>query len=221
MIDKRNNERQNNPFLRKNLIKFNDDLDYNLKYRNKNLNTILESDEYFILYKRTGIANGRDMFEVTKHIHPNILEQAYQATLAIPGIHTAGVDIIINSLDADKGTVIEVNKRPAFQLNYYPEYGTSQRPLRYIFHTHFLEKKLLNGNLNFDDLKTAEKEMLLTKFRFLYEKNEVLENIIMYDNNLKQVEFQNKPIFSPVRYKYLYNKNKILEEYIEERLSTL
>ena len=219
LINKRNSERQKNPFLRKNLIKFNNDLNYNLDYRDKSLNTVLDNDEYFILYKRTGIANGRDMFEVTNLINPNILEQAYQATLAIPGIHTSGVDIIIDSLDADQGTVIEVNKRPAFQLSYYPEYGTTQRPLRYIFHTHLLEKKLLNGNLNAEELNTEEKEMLETKFNFLSDKNKVLENIMIFENNFKQESTQNELEFSLSRYKYLYNKNKFLEEYIENEFS--
>src|SRR5699024_1073370 len=122
----KNKMREKNIYHHNNPLKIDGDLKIDLKQKDKSLESILQKDEYLILYPRTNISTGRENYEITKHVNPSILEQAREAVIAIPGVHTAGVDIIVGSLDASEGTVIEVNQNPAFQVNYFPMYGKKQ-----------------------------------------------------------------------------------------------
>ena len=158
-----------------------------LKLKGRSLNSVLPENEYLILYPRTNISIGRENYEVTNYVKPTILEQALEAVIAIPGIHTAGVDIIVDSLDAYEGTVIEVNQNPAFQVNYFTMYGAKQNPLKNIFSSLLLENEILNNHINPETLTQGKLEMILEKFKFLYRKNKTLEKEIeiLLMNDLK------------------------------------
>src|SRR5699024_9468972 len=150
--------------------------------------------------------------------NPNILKQAYEATLAITGIHTAGVDIIIEDLNSHEGTVIEVNKTPAFQLNYYPEYGESQRPLLYIFESLILEHKILNDTLSLDELSEADYNIILTKYNLLLEKNRILESNLL-NLSEKSGNIKKRSKFTSIEYKYLFEHGKMLEKFIAQKIN--
>src|SRR5699024_7542884 len=93
LINEKNERRKKNLYHYKNPLKIDDNMVKDLKLSDKNLDTVLNKNEYLILYPRTNISTGRENYEITKHVHPNILEQALNAVIAIPGVHTAGVDI--------------------------------------------------------------------------------------------------------------------------------
>lgn len=170
LVEEKNEKRKKHAYLKRNLFKIDESLEDNLAFKNKNLNSVLPLDDFLILYTQSNIATGREVFEVTEIIHPNILQQALDATLAIPGIHTSGVDILIEDLKAEEGMVIEVNKSPAFQLSYYPQYGEKSAPLNYIFKSLNLENKVLNNNLKQEDLSNEEFDILLTRYKYMYSK---------------------------------------------------
>ena len=116
LIENKNEQRKKNNFHNKNPFKFNDALNTGLSERNLNLNSVLNKDEYLILYPTVGIGTGRDNIEISDFIHPNIFKLAEKAVTAIPNIQTAGVDIIIENLDSEEGTILEVNQNPAFLI---------------------------------------------------------------------------------------------------------
>lgn len=178
LINQKNINRKRNIYHYKNPLKINKDLENDLKLKGRNLESVPSKNEYLILYPRTNISIGRENYEITDYVKPTILEQAMEAVIAIPGIHTAGVDIIVDSLDADEGTVIEVNQNPAFQVNYFPMYGSKQDPLKKIFSSLLLENEILNNRINVETLTQDKLEIILEKFKFLYSKNKALEKEI-------------------------------------------
>lgn len=170
LIKIKNIERKKHAYLAKSRIKINQTLEKILEHKGKTLKDILAKDEFCILYPQSNMAHGGENYEVTDLIHENVKKQALDSVTAIPGLHTSGVDIIIENFDSTEGTIIEVNKAPAFQLNYYPLIGTPQRPLKYTFKSMILESRVLRGRLSMIDLDEEEFEMLNERFRFLYNK---------------------------------------------------
>lgn len=176
LIVEKNEKRKKHNYLNRNLLKVNDNLLNNLTNKGLKLNSILPPGEYCVLYSQSNIATGREVFEVSKYLDPHIFEQVLEAVAAVPGVHTAGVDIFIKNLDAKEGTIIEVNLNPAFQLHYYPMTGQPSRPLYDVFKYNKLERKILNDDLKFDNLTREEFELTMERFKFLYNKQKKLSN---------------------------------------------
>lgn len=176
LIDLKNKERDKHNYLKLNKLIINDNLLNSLRNNNLTLETILPKDEYYILYTHSSINIGREVFEISQHLHPNIFKQALEAVTSIPGAHTAGVDIFISDLNAVEGTVIEVNLNPALQLHYFPMTGKKTTPLNDIFKSHNVERKILNNELSFDNLTEDEFEVIKTRFKYLYNKEKKLSN---------------------------------------------
>lgn len=175
LIHIKNEERELNPFHRKNSIQVNEELNDNLKLSNKYLDTVLPENELCILYPHSSVAEGRENYEITKHISPGILQQAKDAVLAIPGVSTAGVDIIVDDISADSGTVIEVNQRPNFQMNYFPMYGQPKTPLKQLFYIARLERRMKDNRLNFNSLSVEDFNILNERFKFVKDKAKISE----------------------------------------------
>jgi|SRR5699024_1555668 len=173
LIHIKNKERDLNPFHRKNSVQINEELNDNLKFADKSLNYILSKDELCILYPHSSVNEGRENYEITKHISPGVLQQAKDAVLAIPGVSTAGVDIIIGDISADSGTVIEVNQRPNFQMNYFPMYGQPQTPLKQMFYITRLEKRMRDDRLELSALSKEDFSILNERFKFIKEKMKI------------------------------------------------
>lgn len=178
LINRKNENRKKNNFHYKNPFKFNKDLEASLENKNLSLESVLDIDEYLILYPTTSISTGRDNIEISDFINPNIFKQAEEAVAAIPNVHTAGVDIMISSLDAIEGTVLEVNQNPAFQVNYFNMYGKKQDPLAILFSKFKLESKILNEDIKIDDLDQTDFDTLIERYRFLYNKQNILANSV-------------------------------------------
>src|SRR5699024_9776831 len=111
-------------------------------------------------------------------IHENIMRLAEDAVASIPGIQTAGVDVMINTLDDTEGYILEINKAPAFQLNYYPYIGKPQEPLKYIFTSLIIENRVLNDKLTLNDIDETSFALLNERYKALFKKQKRLEAII-------------------------------------------
>lgn len=170
LIEAKNLSRSEHNYLNRNPLKINDNLIENLKNKNLTLNSVLNSGEYCILYSQSSIATGREVFEVTKYLDPNIFKQVLDAVTAIPGAHTAGVDIFVEDLDAHQGTIIEVNLNPAFQLHYYPMTGTPSSPIYDIFESNNLDRKILLDDIQYEDITSEEFKLMKDRYRFLFNK---------------------------------------------------
>lgn len=124
------------------------------------------------------MVNGGENIVVTDFINENIMKLAENAVASIPGIQTAGVDVIINSFDDAEGNILEINKAPAFQLNYYPCIGEPQAPLKYIFRSLVMENRILDDRLTIDDIDDTTFTLLTERYKTLFKKQKQLEKII-------------------------------------------
>ncbi|QQD85652.1 hypothetical protein [Jeotgalicoccus sp. ATCC 8456] len=176
LIEIKNVERSQHNYLNRNPLKINDNLLENLKNKNLTLETVLADGEYCILYSQSDIATGREVFEVSKYLDTNIFNQALDAVTAIPGAHTAGVDIFVEDLDATEGTVIEVNLNPALQLHYYPMTGEKTMPLYDIFKNCQIDRKILNDEINVNNITEDELKTILDRYKYLFNKQKSLSN---------------------------------------------
>lgn len=174
LIHAKNKERAKHNYLNLNLLKINENLMENLKHKNLTLETILPKNEYYILYSQSGIATGREVYEVSKYLDNNIYQQVIDAVTAIPGAHTAGVDIFIENLDAKEGTIIEINLNPAFQLHYYPMTGEPSAPLYDIFKYTKLDRQILNDELDFESLTEDDFKLVTERYKYLFRKQKSL-----------------------------------------------
>lgn len=176
LIQAKNKEREKHNYLKRNPLVINDNLVNELVSKNLDLSSVLDQDEYCILYSQSNIATGREMYEVSKYLDNNIFKQALDAVTAIPGVHTAGVDIFVEDLNASEGTIIEVNLNPALQLHYFPMTGKITNPLYDIFEYYELDKNILNDDLTLDNITQHEFSMLKERYTYLYNKEKSLSN---------------------------------------------
>lgn len=173
LINIKNTQKKRNPYLNRDMIVIEDEINKTLRDAKLNNESILEEGEMLILSKKPEIRYGMETYNVTEFLHKNILDIGLNAVLAIPGLHTAGVDIIIPELNSEIGHVIEVNKNPAWALSLYTVKGQTGKPLDDIFKSHNLDYRLLNNEINRkEDIDEEEFKMIIKRFKFLFEKDQ-------------------------------------------------
>lgn len=179
LINFKNQKKKQNPYLARDMILFDEDLLEYIGKSGKNLKSILKENEMLILNDKPEIRYGMETYNVTTLIRKDILEIGLNAVVAIPGLHTAGVDIIIPHLNSDVGNVIEVNKNPAWALSLYAVRGPSGEPLKNLYESHLLDNKILNDEVNSkNDVSDKELEILINRFKFLFKKDQFNTNVI-------------------------------------------
>lgn len=178
LIHQKNLKRQDNPLLKDSPIKINKRLEKLLEYKHLNLKSILKNKEFCILYPQSNTQHGGENIEITSLINEKIRQQCVDAVIAIPGIHTSGIDIIIENFDDEEGTIIEVNKAPAFLLNYYPYIGKPQNPMKYIFKSLIIESRILRNKFDINELDELDLKILENRFKFNYLKQKSMEETI-------------------------------------------
>lgn len=176
LINIKNAQREKHNYLKRNPLLINENLLRNLESKNLTIDTVLPEGEYCVLYSQSSIATGREVFEVSKYLDQNIFDQVLQAVTAIPGVHTAGVDIFVDNLNASEGTIIEINLNPALQLHYYPMTGEATNPLSDIFQFHNIDRDVLNDKIDFDTLTKKEFNMIMERYKYLYNKQKKLSH---------------------------------------------
>lgn len=178
LIIEKNKIKHENGFMFNKKIKINNNLIKFLNEKNLSLQSVLEDEQLCILNPITNLVYGGENIVVTDFVSEEIMRLAENAVASIPGIQTAGVDVMINSLDDKEGYILEVNKAPAFQLNYYPYIGKPQAPLKYIFSSLILEDRILKDRLTIDEIDETSFSLITERYKALYNKQKQLEKII-------------------------------------------
>lgn len=178
LINEKNKIRSSNEYFRNKDLKQDEKVIDYLSSKQQNLDTVLKENELCITYPISNLVNGGENIVVTHLLNDKILKTAQDAVIAIPGIHTAGVDVLIDSLETDTPTILEVNKAPALQLNYYPYIGEPQSPLKYIFSSLVLEQKIINNQLDINNLNEFDFNILINRYKYLFRKQKTLSTII-------------------------------------------
>lgn len=83
--------------------------------------------EVVFLNGTANISRGGIAVDVTEAAHPQVLRLAEEAAAAVPGLNTAGVDVLTPDLSSPEGAkVIELNTSPNLSVHDYPAYGEAQ-----------------------------------------------------------------------------------------------
>lgn len=189
LIINKNKLRQSNPLLKKNPIKINEKLEKLLSYKNKDLSTVLANNEFCILYPQSNMQHGGENYEISSLIDKSVKIQCEKIVSVFPGLHTAAIDLMIDSFDDKMGTVIEINKAPAFLLNYYPVIGEIQNPFEYIFKSLVVEDNIMKNRINYNSLTEEELNIIVQRYKFNYQKQLEYENIIKnMENEIKTLK---------------------------------
>lgn len=123
LIQKKNNEKKKNPYLSVKLIKIDFEVLYSIKSLGYSLESIPPKGETIFLRQKSNVSAGGDPLDATHLLSPEVKEIAVNAVKSIPGLPHAGVDVIVDSRDEKKCTIIEVNASAALGLHLFPMIG--------------------------------------------------------------------------------------------------
>lgn len=180
-IIERNNEVRDSPIYPNLEVKVNNDLKERLAFKNKSLTSVLGEGELFMISNIPLSRLGSRKFNVAHMLHPNILKLGVDAIKAIPGLQTGGVDLFIPSLDSDTGVILEINKNPGNETSIYPIVGEPQNLYHETIKSYMIDQKVLHEDIeDLNDLSKEELNILLKRYKFLYEKNKLNTKIITH-----------------------------------------
>ena len=172
LISIKNKSRKSNPHTVTRLIKIDDRMKAYLNKQNKELSDAPDKGETVYLKGESNISAGGDSIDVTDSIRPEVREVAVAAVKAIPDLHHAGVDMIVNEQEA---VVIEINSTGSTALHTFPLYGESQNVAEKIIDYYFTETK----NEEKSDVLYFDYKIILKQLR---------------SNSIKQIEVTDAPV---------------------------
>jgi D-alanine-D-alanine ligase-like ATP-grasp enzyme len=125
LLQEKNAVRKQNPHLRYKPIPVDDDALHRMKAQGWRLEDVPAAGERAWLSSTSNVSIGGDSIDVTDLISGSTRRLAERAVDVVPGIDTAGVDIIVDVAGPtnESGTVIEVNASPNFGIHHYPLFG--------------------------------------------------------------------------------------------------
>lgn len=126
LIDKKNEQRKTNPYLRDKPIKVDYELKRNLKDSGLELDEVYSKGTKIELRKLSNLARGGEPHDVTDTLSDSIKELAVQAIKSMPNMSHGGVDIIVDEHNISKGVVLEINATAEIVFHMYPVSGTPQ-----------------------------------------------------------------------------------------------
>ena len=91
-----------------------------------------------------------------------------KSVASIPGLYTAGVDVMIDSFDTDNPYILEINSFPHINIAINPYYGPPQNMAKAYLKSIFAQHKLLNDSrylLSDEELELVKKVMDFRKFK--------------------------------------------------------
>lgn len=128
LIEMKNAERRQNARLYSCLIHVDVEIIQAVREKGYDLTSIPNKGEYILLRNKTNVSSGGDPLDVTDEISDEIQQIAINAVKAIPGLHHAGVDVIINennNIEAP-AVVLEINATAQIGGILYPLRGKAR-----------------------------------------------------------------------------------------------
>src|SRR5699024_4536972 len=138
LIEAKNNDRKDNPYLASKLIDIDADLTYYLEGQGYVLDDVVPEGETIYVRGQSNVASGGDPIDITDQISSKEKEVAIRAAKAIPGFVHGGVDVLLNG---EKISVIEINVTLDMCLHMFPTYGEPRNVPEGIIDYYFPETK--------------------------------------------------------------------------------
>ena len=133
LIDAKNEVRSHCGFFYDKPIKRNRNMQSFLSTQGITMDSIPAAGELVLLTNISNSTYGGETAVVTDLVSEEFKETALRAAAAIPGLMTAGLDIMVDRFDSTDPVVIEANAYPFAHLSIYPSFGEGTNPLvRYL-----------------------------------------------------------------------------------------
>lgn len=156
LIQDKNHLRKQTLYFKRFLYDLNNEkLQRKLREQNFDLNSVPEMNSIVFLSDLGNLTAGAESIDITPYISDELKVLALKATAAIPGLQTAGVDILTEDFTADSGYVIEVNTNANHQVHHLPYKGKVRKPFKDIMNI-MLVKHKIKKQMN---LKPSEKKI--------------------------------------------------------------
>lgn len=157
LIEEKNKKRKLNPHTSTRLIKADARAKDYLSGQGLEFESVLDEERTVFLKGESNISAGGDSVDITEELSESVRRIAVEAVAAIPDLHHAGVDLIVNG---DKGVVIEINSTGSTALHTFPLYGKQQNVAEKIIDYYFPETKGVTiSNLLFFDYRAILKQL--------------------------------------------------------------
>lgn len=144
LIDEKNTLRQKNPYFRNKLILFNDELRNLLSTYNYSESTVLKENEILVLNDISNLTFGGESIDITDVLSKDIRNTALKAVASIPGLYTAGVDIMTGDFENSNGYVIEINTSGNLSMHHLPLKGQVRFPYFSLMNAYLIKYKVEN-----------------------------------------------------------------------------
>lgn len=154
LVNMKNKERRNNPHLRSRRIKIDDVSIAVLEKQGYDLESVPEKGKTVNLRFTSNLSTGGDSVDLTDEVPQELKQIAINATKAIPGLITSGIDIIVNS-DKEEYMVIEANTKPGLGGHLFPVIGKPRNIPKAMIDLYFPKtknKEVSNFHFNFDPI---------------------------------------------------------------------
>lgn len=138
LIETKNHEKKENPYLSKKPIKLDDTIINYLHRQDMSIEDVPAKDQHVRLKGQSNISAGGDPIDATDELNEFSKNVAISAIKAIPGLIHAGVDIIVND---ESTTVLEVNATADISMHIFPMAGESQNVPAEIINYYFPNKE--------------------------------------------------------------------------------
>ncbi|SOC41203.1 ATP-grasp domain-containing protein [Salinicoccus kekensis] len=157
LIEEKNEKRKLNPHTSTRLIKADDRAKEYLSRQGFDLESVLDEGQTVFLKGESNISAGGDSIDITETLSESVKKVAVEAVEAIPDLHHAGVDLIVNE---DRGAVIEINSTGSTALHTFPLYGEPQNVAEKIINYYFPEtRNVTTSDQLFFDYKNILKQL--------------------------------------------------------------
>src|SRR5699024_8094977 len=144
LIDNKNLIRSSSEYFNNKLIQVNESLLKLLEVQSIGLDDVVQEDEVIQLSYVGNLIAGADSLDVTDEISDEIIRLAIEATAAVPGLYSAGIDIIAEDYCNGSGIIVEVNTNPNNRMHELPFRGERRSPAKDYINSLIINKKVKN-----------------------------------------------------------------------------
>ncbi|SDL25353.1 ATP-grasp domain-containing protein [Lacicoccus qingdaonensis] len=183
LIEAKNMDRNKCGFLKRMPIERNERINEYLKSSNRSFKTIPDKDELVLLNSVSNIAHGGETMDITDFVSNSVKELALNTTAAIPGLYTAGLDIMIKSFDDEFPVLLEVNTYPVLSIPTIPTYGNGTDVTKIYFESMISLDQYLNEPKNPYEIPDYD-EYLKKYMKFFHRRKQL---ITQYGQNLEDI----------------------------------